>query len=246
MILEKIKDINQVKLKLLGFTLYKRSRQTNIQDYLHGFFTIEKNNKRKIYRILGLRVASKKNKKNKNKYDLVSCVNSTDIVVPNYNVLKDELPIQIDDIIKYVELNTIKVVSFDIFDTLLLRPTLEPIDLIYLLSEIVNKKYNIEILKLRLSAENEIGIEQSNIYNIYDFVAQKLSLDETTKQLLIEEELALENKLLSVRKDIKLVYDAAVRCNKKIIAISDMYLPKDFLLKVLQDKGLNQIEKIYV
>ncbi len=246
MILEKIKDINQVKIKLLGFTLYKRSRQTNIQDYLHGFFTIEKNNKRKIYRILGLRVASKKNKKNKNTYDLVSCVNSTDIVVPNYNVLKDELPIQIDDIIKYVELNTIKVVSFDIFDTLLLRPTLEPIDLIYLLSEIVNKKYNIEILKLRLSAENEIGIEQSNIYNIYDFVAQKLSLDETTKQLLIEEELALENKLLSVRKDIKLVYDAAVRCNKKIIAISDMYLPKDFLLKVLQDKGLSQIEKIYV
>ncbi|OTQ20331.1 hypothetical protein B6D02_13515, partial [Gilliamella apicola] len=126
MILERKKNINQVKVKLAGFTLYKRSLHTNKQDYLHGFFTIEKNDKRKIYRILGLRIASKKNKKTKKIEELVNCVNSVDLVIPNYKVLKDELPIQIDDIIKYVELNTIKVVSFDIFDTLLIRPTLEP------------------------------------------------------------------------------------------------------------------------
>ena len=75
------------------------------------------------YKILGLKI-SKKNKKilNSKSYRLA------------------DLRKKITDAIQSPD---IKVVSFDIFDTLLVRPALDPQDIFVLLADRFNKKFNI-------------------------------------------------------------------------------------------------------
>lgn len=246
MLLKKIKDESQVKVKLLGFTIYKRSIFTSKREFLHGFFITEKTDKRKIFRLLGFRICSKKLKKIK-KLSTGEKILSGKIELNNkYDVLKDSLPITIENINKLIELETIKVVSFGIFDDLLLRPTLEPMDVLHLLFHIVKKKYNIDLCNARLSAINELNNQNVSLSNIYNFIAKKLSLDEKTKLLLEKEELAIERNLLTARKDFMYLYDIAVKNNKKIIAVSDSYLPEEFLLSVLHENGYHKIERVYL
>lgn len=246
MILRKIKDGSKVKIKFLNYTLYKRSLHTNKQDFLHGFFTIESTNKRKIYRLLGIRIGSKKLKKIKELSTRKKIFSEKDELNIKYDVIKDLLPITIEQIKKIIELETIKVVSFGVLGDLLIRPTIDSADVLRLLSHIVKKKYNIDILTARLSATNELDPTNASLSNIYNFIAKQLSLNEETKLLLEKEELTIEKTLLTARKDFKYLYDVAIKNNKKIIAVSDSYLPEDFLLTILHENGYCKIEKIYI
>lgn len=246
MLLKKIKNASQVKVKLFGFTIYKSSILTSKRDFLHGFFIIEKTNKRKIFRLLGFRIGSKKLKKIKGLSTGENFFLEKTELNNKYDVLKDSLPINIENIKKIIELETIKVVSFGIFDDLLIRPTLDSIDVLRLLSNIVKKKYNIDLLTARLSVANKLNLQNLSLSDIYNFIANELSLDEETKLLLEQEELAIERKLLTARKDFIYLYDMAVKNDKKIIAIADSYLPEDFLLSVLHENGYCKIENIYI
>ncbi|MWN90622.1 hypothetical protein GQ597_07910 [Gilliamella sp. Pra-s65] len=212
---------------------------------MHGFFVIEKTDKRKIFRLLGVRIASKKLKIITAPSTRERKLSEKSELSNRYDVLKDSLPITIENISKIIELETVKVISFGIFDNLLIRPTFEPKDVLHLLFHRVKKKYNIDLCNARLLAIDEFIHQNVSLSDIYNFVAKKLSLDEKTKLLLQQEELDIESKLLTVRKDFMYLYDMAVKNNKKIIAISDTYLPEDFLLSVLRKNGFCKIEKIY-
>ncbi|MWP46550.1 rhamnan synthesis F family protein [Gilliamella sp. Pas-s27] len=212
---------------------------------MHGFFVIEKTDKRKIFRLLGVRIASKKLKIITAPSTRERKLSEKSELSNRYDVLKDSLPITIENISKIIELETVKVISFGIFDNLLIRPTFEPKDVLHLLFHRVKKKYNIDLCNARLLAIDEFIHQNVSLSDIYNFVAKKLSLDEKTKLLLQQEELDIESKLLTARKDFMYLYDMAVKNNKKIIAISDTYLPEDFLLSVLRKNGFCKIEKIY-
>lgn len=176
------------------------------------------------YTILGIKLSYKKINKNKK-------------VKFNINKLRKH-------IIKNIESSNVEYVSFDIFDTLLVRPCVNTSAIFELLAEKVNKKFNINFLKMRLNAE--AGIDNASIYDIYNNIKAKYNLPEHVANELLQEEIAIESKLLSVRKDVKDFYDLAVANNKKIIAISDMYLPSDVLSQVLKKNGYDKIIKVYV
>lgn len=141
---------------------------------------------------------------------------------------------------KIIDKNEIKVVSFDIFDTLLERPCINPTDILYLLN------YPPKVLKTRLFAETDLKDPFVNIWGIWDYVKFQCNLCDEEKESYLKEELGIERKLAFSREIAKEIYNYAVQKGKKIIAVSDMYLPGNFLKELLHEKGYPCIETVYV
>lgn len=139
----------------------------------------------------------------------------------------------------------VKIVSFDVFDTLLVRPALQPRDIFHLLARRVNALYGVDFIRMRWDAEAELGRINADIHEIYDFMAEKHGLDARTRDALLEEEVRCETTLLSPRPDAKELYDEAVRLGKRVIAVSDMYLPGEIIADILRRKGFS-MDAVYV
>lgn len=139
----------------------------------------------------------------------------------------------------------IKIVSFDIFDTLLVRPVLHPKDIFYLLAAKMNAAYGVDFIKLRWDAEARLGKENANIYEIYADVRRRFKLLPQTATALLEEEIRCETTLLTPRPEVKALYEEAVKLGKRVIATSDMYLPGTILDGILKKNGM-AMDAIYV
>lgn len=154
--------------------------------------------------------------------------------------------LKLDTIKKLIDNPDVKIVSFDIFDTLLFRPGFYPTDLFYLLANKVNSVYQIDFISLRLHAEEQLDNPYASLTDIYRFIEEQFHLPHHTICQLYEEELACEKQLLTLRRDIFSLYQHALSLHKRVIAVSDMYLPSSFLNEVLHAAGYTQLAKIYV
>ncbi len=132
------------------------------------------------------------------------------------------------------------VVSFDIFDTLLLRPYVRPTDLFAHLEQLegiqgfAKARVEAEWLARRKSNKDDISLDE--IYSEIDSKYKPLK----------DREKELERRVLTVNPEMKEVFDYARNQNRRIIITSDMYLPTDFLRRVLEEKGYKGFDKIYV
>ncbi len=133
------------------------------------------------------------------------------------------------------------VVSFDIFDTLLIRPYLRPADLFVHLEKLFKIP---SFAKHRAAAETRARQKYAHLEDItLDEIYDELSGAEAS---LKAEELALERQTLQANPDMLEVFNYAKAQGKRIFVISDMYLPEKFLADVLAEKGFAGIEKVYV
>lgn len=139
----------------------------------------------------------------------------------------------------------IAIVSFDVFDTLLVRPALQPRDIFYLLAKKVDAAYGVDFIRLRWNAEAELGRLNAGIREIYDFMARKHHLDARTAEALMAEEIRCEATLLAPRPDVRELYEQAVKLGKRVIAVSDMYLPGEVIADILRRKGF-PMDAVYV
>ncbi len=143
----------------------------------------------------------------------------------------------------------IKIVSFDVFDTLLFRPVLTPVDIFRLLE---NKLDIPNFHNMRVTAEAEarryksIYVQDITLEEIYETYAHLFGLTEGESKALMQEELDVEYTLLYARKSAKYLYQQALEAGKEIIIISDMYLPGDFIDTVLKKNGYEGYTHIYV
>lgn len=128
---------------------------------------------------------------------------------------------------------------------MLVRPSLRPRDIFYLLAKKIKIGYGLDFIKLRLNAEDELGHPYATLSEIYEFIARKHHLDAGTATALMQEEIRLETTLLMPRYDVRQLYQQAVNMGKRVIAISDMYLPGTVLKSILLEKGL-AIDAVYV
>lgn len=140
----------------------------------------------------------------------------------------------------------IKYVSFDVFDTLVVRPVIEPRDIFYLIANKVDKKYKVDFIGMRYNAEQELNDKNATISDIYKFIQKKYKLRSQTVKALMQEEINCETQLLFLRPDGKNLYDFAIKNGKKVIAVSDMYLPADVIKKILHKNGYTKISKVFV
>lgn len=163
-----------------------------------------------------------------------------------------------DEIKRKICSNKTSYVSFDVFDTLITRPLLYPDDVFCLMNikvnEILNSSALIDFRKIRMEAEkccrNNMNltnnIEDINLDNIYDYIIHIYGIPREYAEQIKKLELETEMSLLKPRKIGKELYDFAVYFGKKIICISDMYLPEEFIARVLQKNNYVKYDKIFV
>lgn len=146
------------------------------------------------------------------------------------------------DLLKY------DVISFDIFDTLILRSFAKPADLFAIVGHELNyiNFYTIRIeaeRKARKIAMERKGNREVNIYDIYDIIEKETGID---KNLGVETELKVEMQFCFANPYMMRVFKLLKEQNKEIIFVSDMYLPQDMMVKLLESCGYVNYSKLYV
>ncbi|MDR0920549.1 MAG: HAD hydrolase-like protein [Oscillospiraceae bacterium] len=120
------------------------------------------------------------------------------------------------------------VVSFDIFDTLLMRDVLYPRDIFLIIGS--------EFAKKRIVAEESLYAEgkHPNIYEIYDRMEDKYSP---------ETEIETELKHIHSKPNVCEFLDFSIKNGKKVFFTSDMYFPKEIISKFLLTCDIDFPEK---
>lgn len=147
--------------------------------------------------------------------------------------------------------------SFDVFDTCLIRACGMPHFVFNLLAErILGKDASESELNdfawIRRKAEGKArlylkeGWEDVTLQEIYD-ACDFTAITNTSNDEIMRNELLLERELLipveSIKQKIKMLHSGGVN----VIFISDMYLPKLFLISILKENGLfKDGDKLYV
>lgn len=143
-----------------------------------------------------------------------------------------------------------KVVSFDVFDTLLFRNIAKPIDIFKIIEKIVKAKYEIEnFTEKRIKAEENARKVTENGETNFDEIYTQLEKDIGSKKIIQEIkklEIEKENEFLVQNPFMKKIFDYCVKKNKKIFLISDMYLESKFIKRILTKCGYSDKYKIFV
>lgn len=152
--------------------------------------------------------------------------------------------IAIDKLMKQLE--TYDVISFDIFDTLILRNINKPTDLFRL----VGSKLGIENFEsYRVKAEQEARKvihkknQEINIYDIYKILEKYIKID---SMKAIEIEFEVEKDFCVCNPYFKALYDKLLEKKKIIIITSDMYWPKTYLIDLLTNCGYQDFKELFV
>ena len=140
------------------------------------------------------------------------------------------------------------VISFDVFDTLLFRPFSSPSDLFMLVGERLDI---MDFTQIRLKAEEESrqknrllrGNREVTLLEIYQLVAQETGID---PQKGADLEFSLECELCWANPYMLEVFHILAAQGKTLVALSDMYLPKELLTRLLSLKGYEDFDQVMV
>ena len=138
-------------------------------------------------------------------------------------------------------LENAEVVSFDIFDTLIVRPYAQPTDLFIHLEKLYNKK---DFAERRVTAEQQARVKRPDKEDVtLEQIYEELGSDFSECKDL---ELALEKQVLKAIPKTKEIFERAKSIGKRVVITSDVYLPREFLAEILNDNGYTGYEKLYV
>ena len=142
-----------------------------------------------------------------------------------------------------------RVVSFDIFDTLLIRKTLYPKDIFGIVERaMMSEENNISnFAMLRMKAEGSLYEKgkNPNIYEIYDELRRITGADNDIVKKYLNLEVETEMKFIAPRKSVLDFYNK-IKDSKDIYLISDMYLTKEIIESLLSKCGYEGYKGIYV
>ena len=150
----------------------------------------------------------------------------------------------------------IKIISFDMFDTLVTRPFFVPSDMFQLLNKefikIFNPIYAVDFSRIRKKSESELrdinyskNIDEVTIDEIYDYISDNYSLDKTKLNKIKEKELSMELHFCRRRNSGYELYSLAKEIGKKVILTSDIYLKKETIEKILEKNGY-KFDELYI
>ena len=158
------------------------------------------------------------------------------------NVEKDFFCLSVSQLIKRIE--PYDVISFDVFDTLLFRGVSKPTD-VFIYMEAKYHFYNFSEIRIRAEkiARENANYQEVTLSDIYHVFSTESSIEEEEwikRELETEMEICFANSyMLDVFKELK-------KRNKKIIAVSDMYLSAQHIQTILQRKGYQGFDHIFV
>ena len=140
------------------------------------------------------------------------------------------------------------IVSFDLFDTLIFRPFSEPGDLFYFLGAETGvpdfKRIRMEQEALaRVECHKEQGHYEAALSQIWNHMERETGI---SARKGMEAECRLEMEFCYGNPFMLEVFRRLQAMGKKIIVVSDMYLPGEFLGELLEKNGYTGIAGLYV
>lgn len=130
-----------------------------------------------------------------------------------------------------------EIISFDVFDTLILRKVMFPFDVLGMVENRMRSKWKeIDFCSVRKLAESRSD------YQTYDEIYKNLQEITGWNQEKIEfakkSELEIERMLIAERKDIRNLCNRVIQ-KKEVYFVSDMYFSKETLCEFLQQIGIH-------
>lgn len=140
-----------------------------------------------------------------------------------------------------------EIISFDIFDTLIMRKVFMPQDIFKIVERRVDKEIGlkIEFTQARLRAEAKSNDNFLMLDDIYKLMNFDLKVSDEILDAIKNIELQVEKNYCVARKDMVDLYNAIV-LNKEVYLISDMYLPSEVIKDILQQCGISHIPHIWI
>lgn len=128
-----------------------------------------------------------------------------------------------------VQAKSVKLVSFDIFDTLVHRKTSLPVDVFATAWNQAQDSLNLtmtaaEYTELRVSTEQRVKRHSANGEVTLEAIIQGLPFSESIKTILLDAELAAEKALGFIDQQMVGLIEALMAQQVKVVFISDMYL----------------------
>jgi HAD superfamily hydrolase (TIGR01549 family) len=147
----------------------------------------------------------------------------------------------------------IKIITFDIFDTLLKRPTEVPADTYKFLERRameVTRGAAEDFARVRLNAELETRAKSTRgeitLQEIYAAVQRHYGFEDQEIEALICEEIKLEIQIVKPRPLGQKFWRIALESGKPIHVISDMYLSIDTIQKMLTKAGYTEYDHLFL
>ncbi len=132
------------------------------------------------------------------------------------------------------------IISFDIFDTLIVRPYVKPTDAFLYVERITGLKKFAEKRKL---AEREARLNMTEGEITYSDIYKNLS---KKYQVAYDTEIEFEKRISLRNEEIYQVYQYALEKKKRIIFISDMYLDQEVIESILYKAGYHTYEHLFL
>ncbi len=165
----------------------------------------------------------------------------------------------LDAIRQHIHNPSIKVVSFDIFDTLLCRYVAFPRDLLEIYDDDFNdilqgfpllsfakERFQTEDRFRQQILESEPWREEINLDEIYRHLGDQLALPDDVLERLKAREIELERRHLQPRRSAVSLLEEARAVGKRVAIVSDMYLSGERLASILADKGITDYDGLFV
>jgi len=142
-----------------------------------------------------------------------------------------------------------KVVSFDIFDTLIQRRVANPNDIFSFMDEYARSIGVVDFPLLREKSRSlveDVKGEEVPLYDRYMALVKYEYLDYEQAKTLLKLELDIEESVCERREIGIKLFKYAVEKKKRVILISDIFFDKSFVELLLNKAGIDGYEKLYV
>ncbi len=138
------------------------------------------------------------------------------------------------------------IITFDIFDTLLMRRVLQPEDVFELVEIKLRKQgYDYPFKIMRLKAE-QLSNPCSNLDEIYANLQKEYNLDMKLLKHMLELECQTDSMVLLRREKMCQIFQLAIDEGKLVYLLSDMYYSKKYMEGLLYQNGIIGYEGLFV
>ena len=139
------------------------------------------------------------------------------------------------------------IVSFDIFDTLIMRKIFSPEDVFRLLGEKIKAELKLDcnITGIRAQVAAKCG-PFATINEIYEKIKKQIDLTDKNISDIMQLEKKTDMDLCIARKDIAELYEYCIEFGKEVYLISDMYYTLQDIKRLLDKCGLSVIDDRHI
>ena len=196
---------------------------------------------------------------------LSACETSLQDMLPEEETLRPGVDEHLRGHCRRITDDHIEIVSFDVFDTLVCRSVMEPVDVFHLIAQAIAQSDDITVsqsfvdhfVKCRRGTEQLLrykldkmrgaaDVEEMQILDVYTEMLHQAGEKVENADRLVALEQAMELRCLKVRKAGYVLFQQALAAGKTIIIISDFIHPGSFVEQVLSQCGYAGWSRLYV